>query len=203
MLIGFVMQFRKMLREREVAASLLVIWALCVLLPFSLADSKVLRYILPAFPAFAIFSASVLDEWIPSCRKPTLFKVLYSLGCIFVLYAALFPMTRLRATDMRRLAPVAEAHTTPQERVLIYTRGAREWNYKNQFLWYGNRYSELVTDIPEVVSRFRSGRNTMAIMDKESSDKLLAALGTEKSERIRILAQSENFACVKYLERSD
>jgi hypothetical protein len=54
-----------------------------------------------------------------------------------------------------------------------------------------------------VVSRFRSGRNTVAIIDKESSDRLLAALGTEESERIRVLAQSENFACVKYSERSD
>jgi hypothetical protein len=43
----------------------------------------------------------------------------------------------------------------------------------------------------------------VAIIDKESSDRLLAALGTEESERIRVLAQSENFACVKYSERSD
>ena len=202
MVIGFATQFRKMLREREVQASLLVIWVLCVLLPFSLADRKVLRYILPAFPAFAILSASVLDEWIPSLRKPALFKLLYSLGCIFVLYAALFPMSRLRATDMRKLAPVAEANTAPQERVLLYTRGVREWNYQTQFLWYGNRYSELVTDLTEIESRFRSATNTVAIIDKESSDRLLAALGTENRERIRLLAQSENFACIKYLERS-
>ena len=196
--LGFYKHIRAAIARRDSTAVLLVAWVLCVMVPLSLAETKILRYLLPAFPAFAILSASVLNEWISPRRKTQLFKTLYALGSAFVLYAAIFPMTLLRATDMRLLAPVAEAHSGPQERVLLYTHGVHEWGQRNQFLWYANRYVELITDVSEVRSRLESGRNTIAVMDKEAADRILAALRDGKGERIRVLAESENFACLKY-----
>jgi len=198
MALGFYKQGRAAISRRDSSAVLLVLWVLLVVVPFSLAETKVLRYILPAFPAFAILSAGVLNEWIPQRRKVQLFKALYALGFVFVLYAAVFPMTLLRATDMLTLAPVAEAHSAPQERVLLYTYGELDWSRRNQFVWYGNRYVELVTDLAEVESRLASGRNTVVVIDKEAAGRLRAALGDGQPEAITVLAQSENFVCLKY-----
>jgi 4-amino-4-deoxy-L-arabinose transferase-like glycosyltransferase len=198
MLVGLYKQSRAALSQRDSAATLLVLWVLCVVACFSLAEVKYLRYILPVFPAFAILSASVLNDWIPLRRKIQSFQALYALGAVFVVYAALFPMTLLRATDMRQLAPVADAHTTPQEGLLIYSSGAQDWGVQNQLLWYGNRHTELITDLSDVQSRLESGRNSVVVIDKEAAGRLRAALAGGKTERITVLAQSEKFSCLKY-----
>ena len=193
MAVGFYKYSRAALSRRDSGAVCLVAWVLCAVVPFSLAQDPFSRYFMPAFPALAILSATTLNNWIHPRRKPLLFKALYSLGSVFVLYAAVFPMTLLRATDMRRIAPVAEAHTPPQERVLLYTFGTREWALQNQLLWYGNRYAELITDLSEVRSRLVSGRNTVAVMNKEAARQLLA----EKRGGITLLGESERFVCLK------
>ncbi|HEY4579696.1 MAG TPA: glycosyltransferase family 39 protein [Candidatus Acidoferrales bacterium] len=195
--VGFYQYSRAAISRRDSGAVLLVAWVLCAVVPFSLAQDPFSRYFMPVFPALAILSATILNDWIPLRRKPVMFKALYSLGSLFVLYAAVFPMTLLRATDMRQLAPVTDAHTPPQERVLLYTFGAREWGFQNQLLWYGNRYTELVTDLSEVRSRLVSGRNTVAAMNTEAAGQLLAALRAEKSGGITVLAESEKFVCLK------
>jgi hypothetical protein len=198
MAAGFYRQARLAISRRDSSAALLVLWVLCVIVPFSFAEIKYLRYILAAFPAFAILSALVLNDWIPLRRKIQSFAVLYALGAAFVVYAALFPMTLLRATDMRQLAPVADAHTSPQERLLIYTSGRQDWAVQNQLLWYGNRYTELITNLSDVRSRLESGKNTVVVIDKEAAGRLLAELAGGKTERLTVLAQSDNFYCLQY-----
>jgi 4-amino-4-deoxy-L-arabinose transferase-like glycosyltransferase len=198
MALGFYRQSRAAIFRRDPAAVLLVLWVLLVVVPFSLAEVKYLRYILAAFPAFAILSASVLNEWIPPRHKLALFRVLYVLGAAFVVVSAVFPMTLLRATDMRQLAPVVEAHTPPQERVLLYTSGVSDWAVQNQLLWYGDRYTDLVTDLSEVRSRLESGSNTVVVINKEAAGGLRAALGGGQPGPTAVLAESENFVCLKY-----
>ncbi len=191
MLIGFAMQFRKMVREREATASLLVIWALCVLLPFSLADSKVLRYILPAFPAFSIFSAIVLDKYVPSNLKLIGFKVAYSLMFTVVLMMVALPSYRVRAQDMRILAPVAEAATLPDQRILLYNFGERRRDYLNQLIWYGNRLCEQAEDLNRLRSRLELDRETVVIMDKST----FAGSVQQRRFDIEVLGESERFIC--------
>lgn len=197
MLVGLAIQLKAMIQRRDSFATLLVIWVVCIILPFSLAEAKVLRYIMPVFPAFAILSAVSLNQLIPSARKEMVFRVLYLLGCLFVVYAALFPTTKLRASDMRKLAPIAQAYTAWDQRILIYTYGETHWNYQNQFLWYGDRYSELLTNLDELISRARSGENTVVIIDKETFPKLANTLSSEEVKQIDIIAESERFVCFK------
>jgi 4-amino-4-deoxy-L-arabinose transferase-like glycosyltransferase len=64
MIAGLWMQTKKMVRERDSAGSLLVIWVSAVIVPFGLAEFKWLRYIMPVFPAFAILSAVTINEWL-------------------------------------------------------------------------------------------------------------------------------------------
>ena len=184
--------------RRDSGAVLLVVWVLGVIVPLSFAEIKYLRYILAAFPAFAILSAQVLNDWIPLRRKIQSFTALYALGGVFVIYAALVPMTLLRATDMRLLAPVVDVHTSPQERILVYTAGRQDWGIQNQLLWYGNRNTELLTDLADVKSKLESGTSTVVVIDKEAAGRLMAELAETKTERLTVLAQSDNFYCLKY-----
>ncbi len=169
-----------------------------MIVPLSFAEIKYLRYIMAAFPAFAILSAQVLNDWIPLRRKIQSFTVLYALGGVFVIYAALVPMTLLRATDMRLLAPVVDVHTSPQERILVYTAGRQDWGIQNQLLWYGNRNTELLTDLADVKSKLESGTSTVVVIDKEAAGRLMDELAETKTERLTVLAQSDNFYCLKY-----
>jgi 4-amino-4-deoxy-L-arabinose transferase-like glycosyltransferase len=198
MAVGFYRQVRSAIFRRDSSAVLLVVWVLCVIVPFSFAEIKYLRYILAAFPGFAILSASVLNDWMPLRRKIQSFAVLYGLGAALVLYAAFVPMTLLRATDMRQLAPVADANTSPQERILIYSSGNLDWGVQNQLLWYGNRYTDLLTNLPDVRSRLESGTNTVVVIDKEAAGRLMAEMAGEKAERLTVLAESDNFYCLKH-----
>jgi hypothetical protein len=198
MMLGFYRQARLVILRRDSSAILLTAWVLCVIVPFSFAEIKYLRYILAAFPAFAILSALVLNDWMPLRRKIQSFAVLYALGAAFVVYAAMFPMTLLRATDMRQLAPVTDANTSPQERLLIYSSGNLDWGVQNQLLWYGNRYADLLMNLPDVRSRLQSGTHTVVVIDKEAARRLMTEMAGETGERLTVLAESDNFYCLKY-----
>ncbi len=198
MLIGFVGQFRKMLREREAPASLLVIWVLCVLLPFSLAESKVLRYILAAFPAFSVLAAIILDKYVPANLRLVSLRVIYSLMGVVVLVVVALPGYRVRARDMRILAPVAEAATLPEQRILLYTFGEWRWDYKNQLIWYGNRLCEQTEDLNKVRSRLELDQETVVIMDKSA----FASLAQQRSFDIEVLGESEKFVCFRRTGRA-
>jgi 4-amino-4-deoxy-L-arabinose transferase-like glycosyltransferase len=198
MVVSFYVQTRAAITRRDSRAVLLVLWVLCVIVPFCFVTTKYLRYIMAVFPAFAILTAMVLNEWIAARRKTQLFLTLYALGTIFVIYAAVFPMTLLRATDMHQLAPVTDAHTSPQEHILIYSSGKQDWGVLNQLLWYGNRYADLLTDLSDVRSRLESGRSTVVVINTEAAGRLRFALGEGKTDRITVLAQSSDFYCLKY-----
>ena len=198
MVMGLVMQLKKALHSRDLAGSLLIIWVVCVVLPFSLAESKVLRYILEAFPAFSIFAAIPLNIYIPSDRKDTWFKAAYLLLILAAVLISVSPTYRLRAEDMRKLAPIAEALTSPGQRVLLYTHGELQVDYRNQLIWYAERLCKHLTDMEEVKSMLEQAPHTVVIMDKGTFTHLFNNLDSHTE----ILGESENFVCFKRAVRS-
>ena len=64
MVAGMWSQTKKAIKERDSTGLFLTLWVLALIVPFSLAEFKWLRYIMPAFPAFAILSAVPLNDWI-------------------------------------------------------------------------------------------------------------------------------------------
>jgi 4-amino-4-deoxy-L-arabinose transferase-like glycosyltransferase len=198
MALGLYRNARTALFRRDSTAVFLTAWIFCVVGAFALADTKVLRYILPAFPAFSIVSAMVLDGWLTAARKEAAFKVLYALASVFVIYAAFVPMTLLRATDMRALGPVAEAHTAPQERVLLYSRTGPPWDRRNQFLWYANRSVDVATSESELDAKLTSAGSVVALVDRQTAGELLAVPREGKGARVELLGESEEFVCLKY-----
>ena len=88
MVAGLVSQTRVMFRSREDLAALSILSVVMVMGPFSLVDAKVLRYIMLAFPAFAILSAVSLNSAIglKRARPVATFVAL----CTIALLAAIF-----------------------------------------------------------------------------------------------------------------
>lgn len=194
-IVGFLMQFQKMAHEREPAASLLVIWVLSVLVPFSFVETKVLRYILPAFPAFSILSAIALERYGERYWKAINLRIAYAFLFLTATLMTVFASYRLRARDMQRLAPVAEAATLPDQRIVLYNFGDPRADYRSQLIWYGDRLCEQTEDLNTVKYRLLDPR-TVVIMDKSTFPRL----AQQRAIAIEILGESENFVCFRSRE---
>ncbi len=193
MLIGLTWQVRSLIRSRDSAAALLVIWAACVLIPFSVSEAKALRYIMPVFPAFAILAAAPLSRWADSIRSARYVKLGYLIALIALLLAALFPNPRYRADDMQALAPIIDANSNPARRVILYTYGELHHNYMSQFVWYTDRYCAHLTDLNTVKAALISCPEQVAVVDKQAFGQMSSAPGIS----VVALGESENFVCVK------
>lgn len=191
MVVGLWTQTKKALRERDSTGGLLVIWVFGVIAPFSLAEFKWLRYILPVFPAFAILSAIALNNLVTDHRRRGFLKTAYVALCLVMLGMALNPKYRVRPEEMRRLAPVAEAATSPERRILLYTERAPRDAHLFQIIWYANRYCELLTVASEAIVRLDKSPDAAVIMDKEIFQTLIGAA----DQSIKILGATERFVC--------
>jgi 4-amino-4-deoxy-L-arabinose transferase-like glycosyltransferase len=196
-LIGLVGQVKAVVRTRDGPAALLVIWVACVLVPFSIVDAKVLRYIMPIFPAFAILAAAPLSRWAASGRSALWVKSAYLLALAALVLAALFPKPKPRAEDMRSLAPIIDANSNPAPRVILYTYGELRHDYMSQLVWYSNRYCVHLTDLNAVREALRSCPELLAVMDKQSFNQMREAQDLRYVE----FGESENFVCVKAAAR--
>jgi hypothetical protein len=195
MLAGFVVAVRKMVRERDKLSSLLVVWLLVVVIPFSLADAKVLRYILPVFPVFAILAAIVLSDWLERLSRWKRFHVGYGALVVVVVLIAILQRPQVRAEEMSTLAPIVDTGTPSGERALIYTHGEPRYDYVNQLLWYSNRFSEHLPDSGALQKRLQSGERKTFVVDKESYAEIVIGSGV----KLAILGETEGFVCFRTL----
>jgi 4-amino-4-deoxy-L-arabinose transferase-like glycosyltransferase len=192
MVVGLSPQFRKAFRERNLAATLLLAWIAWVFIPFSLSAAKNLRYIMPLFPAFAILAAMPIYRWIPAQRRKAWFCGFYVLGLAGVVYMHFFPGNLMRATDMRKLAPIVAANSGRDQRVMLYTGGWKQWNYQSQLVWYANRNTEFLTNFESVLYRLED-YPPVTVMDKDSFHQFERL--AESRFDLNILGESEHFVC--------
>jgi 4-amino-4-deoxy-L-arabinose transferase-like glycosyltransferase len=192
LLVGLWMAFRAA-RQKNQAASLLLIWVLLVFLPFSLVQTRYPRYIMPVFPAFSIVSAIALDRLIPPAHRKSFFGAACVIGALAVCLTFMFP-PKVRAADIKALVPLAEANSDAQERVLIYSYEDGRTDYLDQFLWYSNRYAALPPNLNDLAAELISSQKATVIIDKPSYAKLLNLMPTKTTQ---ILGQSENLVCFR------
>ncbi len=193
--IGFWIQLKRALAGKDFLASLLVIWVLSVMLPFSLVETKALRYILAAFPAFSILAAISLSRSIPAKRKILFVKMAYAVMICLSSILAFVPKHPSRMEEMRSLAPLVEIAIPPEQRVMLYISNSRRWAFLSQVIWYSNRQCELLDDLGKVISHFKETTEAAVILERQSFAQTVNHLNHLNVE-IEILGQSKNFICI-------
>jgi 4-amino-4-deoxy-L-arabinose transferase-like glycosyltransferase len=195
MIAGLIIQVKQLVRQRERLAELSVLWIALVIVPFSLVEAKSLRYIMAAFPAFSMLAAVPLAGWLSRVRKEIYLRAGYLVLSTLVIVIAAFPRPLLRAEDMRRLAPIVDAHTERDQRVVMYHRRTNYIPYLYQFLWYSNRFCMYVTDPDRLVEALRADETGLFIVDKGSYERLVGNSGV----KVEMLMQTDNFVCFRTL----
>jgi 4-amino-4-deoxy-L-arabinose transferase-like glycosyltransferase len=193
MLFGLIKQAGKAFRQRDLTATLLLAWIACVFIPFSLSSKQQLRYIMPIFPAFAILAAMPISRWIPMPKREFYLRGFYVLGLAGVVFMHFFPGNLMRAEDMRTIAPIVAAHTRPDQRVILYTEGARQWNYQSQLVWYADRLTEFATTFDAVLSMMKADPDAPVVMDLKSFSQFKRMAGP--AFRINQLGRSKKLYC--------
>ncbi len=192
-IVGLVIQLRVAMRSRASSAVLLVVWVFLVVAPFSLAKYKVLRYIMPAFPAFSILAAIPAARLISMTRERAYLRISYAalIGAAFLI--GCFPKPLARAEDMTKLAPAVNAYTDPSHKVTIYTSNWDQLDYVPQFLWYSNRLCEHITDPNKLFEALKAGGEKIFIMEVGDYGKLMI----NSTVNVELIMTTKNLVCFK------
>jgi hypothetical protein len=193
LLAGLVKQTRAAIKEGDSNAKLLLIWMIIVIVPFSFAQTKMPRYMMPVLPAFSIVSATSLYGMIPATRRRTFFYAACAVGCMAICASLLFP-PKARADDIIKLAPIAEANRSPDQRILIYTYEDGRADYLCQFIWYSNGYAQLADNLNDLAARILHSENATVIVDKQSYGKLSLLI---PGRTTHIVGESEHLICFR------
>ncbi|HEX5226901.1 MAG TPA: glycosyltransferase family 39 protein [Bryobacteraceae bacterium] len=133
-------------RNKDRKMRMLIPWIAVVYVLCAITKSRVLRYMLPAYPGFAILSAIGLLWLLPERYLRNGLRVLTPPLAVLVLVIAIRPPVAVHAVDTHPIALAATAATPPGERITFYDEGAPRWDEMNEMLWYGNRYFNWVWD---------------------------------------------------------
>lgn len=190
---GLILEAQVAIRSRDQTAILLIVWVLVIMVPFTLAETRYPRYIMSVFPAFSVLAAIALDRSIPARRRCIFFNAACGIGCMAVLLFFVFP-PKARADDILKLAPIAEANSSPDQRVLIYTYENGRQDYLYQFIWYSDRYAELAASVDDLAMALRSRESATVIMDKPSYSVLMPMV---PGRNPRVLGESEHLVCFR------
>jgi 4-amino-4-deoxy-L-arabinose transferase-like glycosyltransferase len=193
LLFGLAWAAKQAWRNTAAAPGLLLLWVLCVVVPFSLIESKVLRYLLPAFPAFPILIAFTLARWIPAAwRQASLAGASALLGLMLV-GVTVAPGHRLRASDVKQLLPPIEAAIAPAQPVLLYAGGAPRWDYVHQLIWYSRHHFDLAAGFPELLAHVNHRTLPLVIVDQATFQAQFAS----QQAKLELLSCSERFICFR------
>jgi 4-amino-4-deoxy-L-arabinose transferase-like glycosyltransferase len=161
MIAGMVLVIRKKDRKLRI----LILWVAVVYVLCAITKSRVLRYMLPAYPAFAILSAIGLLWLLPERYVRNGLRVLTPLLAIVVLGVAIRPPVNIHAVDTRPIALASSGATAPGELITFYDDGAPRFDEMNEMLWYGDRYFVAVLESGQLREALKSPKTRVFIMD--------------------------------------
>ena len=173
---------------------LLAFWPAVVFALCAAASSRVLRYMLPAYPAFAILAAIGIRKFVPGRYLRIGLRVATPVFAAGVLAVAIFPHTHLEAAEIRPIARAATDATPPGDRVGFYDLGQPRFDEMNQMLWYGDRFLTAVFHKDELLEALRSGNPNVFVLDKQTYDDFVAS-----RLRHQVLSESGRLVCIRLL----
>ena len=174
-------------RRRELYP--LLSWAAVVFLLCSIARSRVLRYMLPAYPAFAILSASAIARltprrlleramnWIPPA------SVVAALGLVVLLRPV---------WHASEILPIARAASHPPGQVVaFYDASPPRWDEANQLEWYGDCVPRMLWTPRDLDRALQTLPVHTFVVDKPTYENVLKQLPHD------VIAESGHLMCVR------
>ena len=190
MLAGLVV----VIRGRDRKLWLLAVWIAVVFALCAVARSRVLRYMLPAYPAFAILAAIGLSRFVSKRYFSVGMRVLTAVLAMAVAGVAAFPRTHLEAQEIRPIAKAATAATSPGERVAFYDGGQARFDEDNQLQWYGDRFLIRLFAREQLLEALRSGCARVFVLDRNAYQAYVAPQIAHQ-----VLAESGHLICIRLL----
>lgn len=175
---------------RDKRLRLLVIWCAVMFAACSIGGSRVLRYLLPAYPAFSIFAAVGLMKWVPERYLRLGLNVLAPLVVIVSAGIAMFPPVSLHAEEIKPIAAAVKSVTQEKERFVFYDEGQSRFDETGQIQWYGERTMWILTDAAAFENALAEPIAKVWVVDAATYDRYLAARST-------IIARSGHLLCVR------
>jgi hypothetical protein len=180
------------IRGRDRKLWLLIAWVAVVFALCAAARSSVLRYMLPAYPAFAILAAVGVRKFVPDRYLRAGLRVATPVMALAVVAVAAFPRTHLEGAEIRPIAKAATAATAPGERVAFYDAGQPRFDEDNQMQWYGDRFLIRLFTREALAQALGGGRARVFVLDKDSYRTYLAGHVPHQ-----VLAESGHLICIR------
>jgi 4-amino-4-deoxy-L-arabinose transferase-like glycosyltransferase len=183
------------IRRRDPKLRLLIPWVAVVYVLCAITKSRVLRYMLPAYPAFAILATIGLLWMIPERYVRNGLRVLTPVLAILVLWIAIRPPVNLHAAETRPIALASTRATEPNEMITFYDDGAPRFDEMNQLLWYGDRYFVAVLKPGKLPEALQRPQTRVFIVDAN-------AFSTDVDHRFpaEIIAREGHLVCFRLLK---
>ncbi len=190
MIAGMIVVFRaKDRRLRFLILWIAVVFGLC-----AITRSRVLRYMLPAYPAFAMLSAIGMLAYVPARFIRAGLRVLTPLLAVLVVWIAIRPPATWHAAETRPIALAATAATRQGELITFYDSGVARYDETNQLLWYGDRFIVAVWDSSKLADALEKPRSRIFVVDADT-------FRTRIESRIpnQVVARSGHLVCVRLM----
>lgn len=142
---------------------LLLLWIGFVLSACAVVRNPVLRYLLPAYPAFAIAAGAAISRIkIPIWIGP-------AVAAIAVVVAAALP-THPQADKTKPIALAATRATKFGERIAFYDEGQPRFDETNQLQWYGDRTYYILENPAALDQAILQNKAKFWILDRTTKD---------------------------------
>ena len=151
-----------------------------------------LRYLLPAYPAFSVFVAVGLMKWIPARPLETGVKWLAPVAVVIGGGIALFPPVSLHAEEIKPLAIAVRGVTAETERFAFYDSGQSRFDETGQIQWYGDRTMWILTDEKAFENALAEPISRVWVVDSATFEKYFVARAD-----LTVVARSGHLLCVK------
>jgi 4-amino-4-deoxy-L-arabinose transferase-like glycosyltransferase len=165
-------------RSVDPEALLFIVWPLVYLGVMSVMKSRVIWYVMPAFPAFAIWSSVALEKAIAPQNRTRVLRWISALAVATFLVLEVFPIrTGLeRSKDVRQIAPYVKALTTNgKTRVTAYHQVFNGLN--NSLLFYSDRCAEPIYGQSEELARsFSQPGLEICLVERSDAEQLMRTI---------------------------
>jgi 4-amino-4-deoxy-L-arabinose transferase-like glycosyltransferase len=153
----------------------LLVWAGVVYAACSAGGGRILRFLLPAYPAFSILAAAGLIRVVPDRAWRTGLKWAAPLAAAAALGIAVFPPVTMHAAGIRPVAAAVAGLTQRGERFGFYDQGQPRFDETGQLQWYSGRTMWILTDAELFAKALSEPWTRVWVVDRATYQKHFAA----------------------------